>query len=290
MAKRHNDYDDWNPYAGYGTPIRRDDGIKSRNKGGSFASSWWGQRWLAVLKSYGLESRMSRGRSYARSGQVLSIDIEPGIVSAKVQGSQRTPYKVHIGLPLLKADEWGRVLDAIASQAIFSAQLLNGEMPQEIEQAFRSAGISLFPQAQRDLVTECSCPDMSNPCKHIAAVYYLLGEQFDLDPFLIFTLRGRTREQIIDGLRERRTAAAGPDDTTADATPETRTPGLREQLADFWEAGDAPEPDVRIAAPDVPAAILRRLGQPPAGTQNALRDIYAAMTANVIDRVLGDGG
>ena len=290
MAKRRNDYDDYDNYGwgGYSKPIRPTDGIKSRNTRGAFASSWWGKRWLDVLKSYGLDSRMQRGRSYARSGQVLNVDIEPGIVSARVQGSRPTPYKVSIGLPILKANEWERVLDAIAEQAIFSAQLLNGEMPQEIEQAFNRADVPLFPKAQKDLVTDCSCPDYSNPCKHIAAVYYLLGEQFDIDPFLIFTLRGRTREQIIEALRARRAAAVGAsvDDEAEIALP--TAPPLSAQLANFWEMGETPEPEIRITAPDVPAAILRRLGSPPEGTKTALEAVYAAMTIHTLAKVLGD--
>ncbi len=290
MTKRRDDYDDYDSYGwgGYGTRIRRDDGIQSRSKGGAFASSWWGKRWLEVLNSYGLESRMQRGRSYARSGQVLNVDVEPGLVKAKVQGSQRTPYRVSIGLPLLKADEWERVLDAIAEQAIFSAQLLNGEMPQEIEQAFNQAGVPLFPKAQKDLVTDCSCPDMSNPCKHIAAVYYLLAEQFDVDPFLIFTLRGRTRDQIIEALRARRATAAGP--STGEETPVAlpSAPPLGAQLATFWQMSETPEPDIRFDPPEVQAAVLRRLGASPEGTRPALEAIYAAMTAYTLAKVLGD--
>src|SRR5437588_12759165 len=92
----------------------------------------------------------------------------------------------------------------MASQAIFAAKLLAGEMPQDIEEAFSAVQISLFPLATTDLDTDCSCPDWANPCKHIAAVYYLLAERFDEDPFLIFKLRGRTKEQIIQVLREKR--------------------------------------------------------------------------------------
>ena len=86
----------------------------------------------------------------------------------------------------------------LSQQVIFTAKLLAGEMPQDIEQAFTDAGLSLFPAQSKDLDTECSCPDWSNPCKHIAAVYYLLGEEFDRNPFLIFKLRGMEREESFE--------------------------------------------------------------------------------------------
>ena len=199
-----DDYDYFPP----SRPIKVEGGIESRSQRGAFAANWWAKRWLAVLESYGIGSRLQRGRSYARGGQVLKIDVQPGSVKARVQGSRPQPYKIAIEVKQLTDAEWERVLDTISEQAIFAAQLLDGTMPQAIESAFETAKISLFPHDPRDLLTDCSCPDYANPCKHIAAVYYLLGEQFDLDPFLIFTLRGRTREQVMEALRARRAAAA----------------------------------------------------------------------------------
>ena len=116
----------------------------------------------------------------------------------------RTPYRISIKINHLTDAEWDKVLTRLSEQAIFTAQLLAGEMPQEIEQAFERAKVSLFPSNRRDLETDCSCPDYSNPCKHIAATHYILGERFDEDPFLIFRLRGRTQEQVMRELRKRR--------------------------------------------------------------------------------------
>ena len=144
-------------------PIRVEGGIQSRSQRGAFAANWWAKRWLAVLESYGIGSRLQRGRSYARSGQVLNIDVQPGLVKARVQGSRPKPYTVKIQVSALPDAEWGRVLDTISGQAIFAAQLLDSEMPQEIETAFEAAGVSLFPAKTRDVLTECSCPDYSNP-------------------------------------------------------------------------------------------------------------------------------
>ena len=161
-------------------------GIKAKSKRGDIATTWWSKRWIAVLESFSMGTRLTRGRSYARKGQVISIDVREGIVKSKVQGSGSKPYSVTIKMDPISNADWEKVADAMASKAIFAAKLLAGEMPADIEDAFAEAGISLFPVKLKDLETDCSCPDWANPCKHIAAVYYLLAERFDDDPFLIF--------------------------------------------------------------------------------------------------------
>lgn len=184
------------------------DGLKTKSRGGSIGKTWWSKRWLDVLHSFNMGARLSRGRSYARRGQVISIDVQEGLVSAKVQGSRPKPYQIKITLKPLSQKDWKQVAEAMSEQAIFVAKLLAGEMPNNIEEAFVAAKIPLFPKSQKELVTDCSCPDWANPCKHIAAVYYLLAEQFDDDPFLIFKLRGKSKDELIEELREKRTGSA----------------------------------------------------------------------------------
>ena len=194
----------WN-FWGYYKPSRpraAKGGIKSQSKRGTFGESWWAKRWINVLESFNIGARLGRGRSYARSGQVLSIDIDKGVIDAQVQGSRPKPYKIQIKIKPLSAANWQKVGQALSRQAIFAAKLLAGEMPQDVEEVFRSVGVKLFPEKLQDLQTNCSCPDWSNPCKHIAAVYYLLGEEFDRDPFLIFKLRGMGREEVVGLLRQ----------------------------------------------------------------------------------------
>jgi uncharacterized Zn finger protein len=269
-------------------PIRTERGIKARSQRGAFGESWWAKRWIAALEQFGWGSRLQRGKSYARQGQVLAIDLTPGKVRAKVQGSRPTPYNVTIEMKPLADSQWEQVTEKLAQQAIFAAKLLAGEMPQDIETAFAAAGVPLFPRSARDISTSCSCPDSANPCKHIAAVYYLLGERFDEDPFLIFQVRGRTREQIIAGLRARR-AAESAALAAEDLAPAEPVPALGELLAAFYQAG--PELDsiaVRIAAPEVEAPILKRLGAAPAETDAELSALYRAMTAYGLERVYGE--
>jgi uncharacterized Zn finger protein len=160
-------------------PKEAKDGIKARSRRGSFANSWWAARWIAALERLMDSGRLARGRSYARKGQVLSIEETEGGIAARVQGSRPKPYRITIQITPLTDIQWEKVIDALSEQALFTAQLLAGEMPQEIEQAFNAAGVSLFPAKRGDLKTDCSCPDYANPCKHVAATHYILGERFD---------------------------------------------------------------------------------------------------------------
>src|SRR5260370_3240634 len=171
---RDNDY--WDYYEPSRT-IKVEGGIKTKRKRGEIGSTWWSKRWIGVLESFSMGTRLTRGRSYARQGQVISIDIEPGVVKAKVQGSQPKPYTIKIQLRPLSDQDWEEVTEAMASQALFAAKLLAGEMPTNIEEPFHAGKLSLFPTAAKDLVTDCSCPDWANPCKHIAALYDLLSDR-----------------------------------------------------------------------------------------------------------------
>jgi uncharacterized Zn finger protein len=252
-------------------------GIKAHSKRGAFAENWWAQRWIGALEHVTDAGRLRRGQSYARKGQVLSIDEKAGVITARVQGSRPTPYKATIRLAPFTDAQWQAVIDGLAERAIFSAQLLAGEMPHEIEEAFSAVGLSLFPARQDELVTNCTCPDWANPCKHVAATHYILGEQFDEDPFLLFRLRGRSQEQIIAALRARRTAeveAGGAEEVAGGATlaepPAGYTvdaPSLEESLkqssASFWQLGGSLEHfPTGIHPPAAPLAVLRRLGRP----------------------------
>lgn len=246
-------------------PINTDKGIKARNKRGAFAENWWAQRWIAALERITDAGRLRRGRTYARKGQVLSIVEKAGAMEAKVQGSRSSPYKINIRMAPLTASQWDGVIDALAERAIFTAQLLAGEMPQEIEEAFAAAKVSLFPGATAELITECSCPDWANPCKHVAAAHYILGELFDEDPFLLFRLRGRDQEQIFAALRAKRTDALSlaESDVAYEADPLPQAPPLADSLDHFWELrGPLDHFSFAMNETITPLPVLRRLGEP----------------------------
>jgi uncharacterized Zn finger protein len=280
MAKRRSRYDNYYAYYRPTRPIETDEGIKARSRRGAFAKNWWADQWIQALERLVDSGRLSRGRTYARKGQVLSIEEKGDGIEARVQGSRRTPYRVTIQLTRLTDDQWALVVEALAEQALFAAQLLSGEMPMDIEEAFRSAGVSLFPDRRGDLVTECSCPDWANPCKHVAATHYILGERFDEDPFLLFRLRGRSQEQILEALRESRAGEAMLEEDEDEA--EEVIP-LEESLARFWEMGQPSEDlSVAIRPPSTETPLLKRLGEtnfvPKPGLQSLLTPAYRAIT------------
>ncbi|MGK7933159.1 MAG: SWIM zinc finger family protein [Microcystaceae cyanobacterium] len=165
---------------------------------------WWVERWLELLDSYRFKKRLERGRNYAREGNVLSINFENSQVFAQVQGSETDPYQVSLFLDPFTDEDWDYVVETLSEKAIFSAQLLAGIMPNTIEKVFEQNGLSLFPFRLGEVRSRCTCPDKANPCKHIAAVYYQLADRFSEDPFVIFQLRGRTKENILEKLREKR--------------------------------------------------------------------------------------
>jgi uncharacterized Zn finger protein len=293
-------YTGWNYYS-ENRPRKVEGGIKTKSERGAIGETWWSKRWVSVLESFGMGTRLTRGRSYARQGQVVSVDVEPGIVKAKVQGSMPRPYHVKIQLQPLSARDWDNVTDAMAEQALFAAKLLAGEMPNNIEEAFSTVKLSLFPTRLNDLKTDCSCPDWANPCKHIAAVYYILAERFDEDPFLIFKLRGRTKEEIIETLREKRAEMFSVESTSAAITAIEDGAGdgpslrLDDYLDTFWQAGEGLDSfAVSLQAPKVEKAVLKRLGGGPfsVGGQNittVLGKVYDAVKETA-ERKVEEGG
>ncbi|WP_431918083.1 SWIM zinc finger family protein [Micromonospora wenchangensis] len=206
------------PFAGFGPPRRVDGGLKARSTRGAIGVSWWSRRFLEVLESFALGTRLTRGRAYARRGQVLRLDVSPGRVEASVQGSRPRPYPVTIALPPFPDALWDRVERELAGQAFFSARLLAGDLPAELEELFAAAGAPLFPRSVGELTQRCGCPDVAVPCKHLAATFYLLAEAFDADPFQLLHWRGRSRDALLGRLRALRADAVGSAHGT-DGTP-----------------------------------------------------------------------
>lgn len=264
-------------------PVR--DGLKARAKRGEFSETWWGKRWIEALERFGWDTRLQRGRAYARRGQVVELEVRPGQVEAQVQGSRPEPYDVRIALAPLSEEQWQRAFTALAGQAGHAARLLAGELPPEIDTLFAGAGASLFPARAGDLKMECSCPDFAVPCKHVAAVHYLLAEEIDRDPFLLFTLRGKDRDAVLQGLRQARgETEEAPEPAGEPAPAEEPLP-----LEGFWES-PTPLADWRVAPapPTVPGAVLRRLGPPdfaedPPAFVNRLHRIYARVSQRALE-------
>src|SRR5690349_7743389 len=235
-----------------------------------------------------MSSRLARGRSYARAGQVLDFELSQGKVTARVQGSRPRPYQVRIGVLPLTTAQWRRVQDRLASQALFRAKLLAGEMPREIEEVFAECGTPLFPRSPADLDMHCSCPDWEVPCKHLAAVCYVLADEFDRDPFGMLAWRGNARDDLLAALRRIQAGSAGaragqiaaaPSASANRAVLDVLAPPLEECLDSHWSPGLSPArlralgttPDA--AAPDL---LLRMFPPPPVQVRGKdLADVLA---------------
>lgn len=236
--------------------------------------TWWGQRWIKALEGVlsGDSARLARGRTYGRAGRTHDLVVKGGKITAKVTGSRSAPYQVTIELIELSIPAWTKAIDGLAKKAQFSAELLAGQMPQAIDEVFEEVGVSLFPKQRADLKTSCSCPDWGDPCKHVAATHYVLGEALDRDPFLLFELRGRTKEQVLDALRAARgivydapaKKASKSKTPNTDTMPEVPTVKLGRLKTAEYDQPREPLPALRFNfdEPVSHGAVLHQLGTP----------------------------
>ena len=290
-------WDDWPP----SRPIRVEGGIKARSKRGAIGEQWWSRRFISVLESCGMSGRLARGRSYARAGQVLDFKLSQGKVTARVQGSRVRPYQVRIGVLPLTTAQWRRVQQRLASQALFRAKLLAGEMPHEIEEVFADCGTHLFPRLAGDLDMRCSCPDWGVPCKHLAAVCYVLAEEFDRDPFSMLAWRGKGRDELLAALRRIQGGSLAPDGdeahlagsgggTALRAILDVPVPPLEQSLEAFWSPGLSParlRALATAAGPAAPDLLLRMFPPPPVRVRG--RDL-AELLAPAYQRLAAEPG
>lgn len=247
------------------TKVRRPAGIAARSARGANGEGWWSKRFVAVVEGFGHGARLTRGRAYARAGNVLDLSVRPGEVAAIVQGTREKPYSVTMRIDVYSAEQWARVERVLMEMPGFVADLLDGTMPERIDRVFAAAGLTLFP-VRREFRTDCTCPDWENPCKHVAATCYVLAEHFDSDPFELLAWRGRDRAAL-----QRRLESLRDDEAWQEAGEEPQDTPLTQLIDGYWHAGSAlPEP--LTTRSDTPAgAILDRLG--PIGHEVRGRDL-----------------
>jgi uncharacterized Zn finger protein len=235
---------------------------------------WWSQRWLDLLDSYRFKKRLERARNYSRQGNVLSIEFHKSKVLAQVKGSEVEPYQVSLSLDIFSDEEWNYVIETMSHKSLFAAKLLAGEMPQNIEDVFTSNGLSLFPFTLNDIHSQCSCPDPAVPCKHIGAIYYQLSDRLSEDPFVLFELRGRSRERIIQDLRKLRSQkklvnpSVHRKNNQVENFPKLNTNPNPNQISDnqinyFWEYNDPLESSLVVISPNMGETVLDILGNIP---------------------------
>jgi uncharacterized Zn finger protein len=226
----------------------------ARSARGTSGESWWSKRFVAVVEGFGHGARLTRGRAYARAGNVLDLSVRPGEVAASVQGTREKPYSVTLGIDVYSPEQWARVERVLMEMPGFVAELLDGRMPERIDRVFAAAGLTLFP-VRREFRTDCTCPDWENPCKHVSATCYVLAEHFDGDPFELFAWRGRDRAVL-----QRRLESLRDEDAWQEAEEEPQDPPLRQLIDAYWQS-DAALPEPLPTRSDVPSgAILDRLG------------------------------
>lgn len=241
---------------------------------GQFSRSWWGQQFITAIEKLTDTGRLSRGRSYARGKKVKGFDIDGNLITAQVRGSVNPYFGVykeplyHITIefqPLSKA-KWSAAVALMASKASVISRLLLNEIPDNIEDTFAQLSLNLLPGSRKDFKTSCSCPDWSNPCKHIAGVYYLVAAELDQDPFLLFELRGLSRQDLLTELAksplgqalsaELQLEQAAPQPAQSYYSPlSTLNVPAKTELREFWH-GTKRLPQTLEALPENPVSAI----------------------------------
>jgi uncharacterized Zn finger protein len=254
-----------------------------------FSRTWWGQRFIQALEEFSDEARLGRGRAYARNGKVKEHQIANGKITAKVRGSinpyfgvHKEPlYKISIEIKQISAADWSKVIARLGGKASLISKLLLGEVPDNIEATFAELNLHLLPHNRKDFQTDCSCPDYSNPCKHIAGVYYLVAAELDLDPFLLFELRGISRAKLQQELAKSPlgkalSSALDEVELPIESTnsyytkPKKVTLNLPTTPKDFWQGGQRlPQTVAESEIATIPAVVVKKGGDfPPFWTQD----------------------
>lgn len=221
--------------SGFGTRRSVVGGVEARSKRGAFARGWWGRALIEVLEQVGDSGRLSRGRTYARGGQIVALDVTAGRVVGEVQGSQIAPFTSTLTLPAFDAGRVAEFVAAVRSTPGVLAALVSGAVPPELAPMLGPTG--------SELDFDCTCPDPGWPCKHVAAVTYLLAERVDRDPITMLTVRGLDLDTLIR-------AVGGDDDD------EQRVAG-GDHFGDDARYVDLPDVDFAAAPDDLDAALLR---------------------------------
>ncbi|MCU0550913.1 MAG: SWIM zinc finger family protein [Leptolyngbya sp. Prado105] len=245
--------------------------------------TWWGNKFIEALEKFTDSGRLSRGRAYRKNDRIRQLEITDGVITAKVRGNvnpyfgvyKEPIYETEITIHPISRAQWTSAIAYIASKASFISKLLLNEMPDNIEDAFTQLNLNLLPKSKKDFHTECSCPDYSNPCKHIAGVYYRIAAELDQDPFLLFELRGISRTKLQAELAktplgqalasELNRQAATPESVESFFTrPELRPMPANMTLKEFWQGSKSlPKEIERPPQSSVSGILVKKQGDFP---------------------------
>ena len=256
-------------------PRRVRGGVKLRGHGigdapAGVTIAWAAQRWGRYVEAVAQGDSLREGLEYAQGGQTKRLGVARGLLDASVQGRSLRPYSVRVEVPTIGEEQWGKIIDALGESAIYSAKLLSGEIPPNIEDLFGPLGLRLFPQEPGELIVSCTCGHPGAWCKHACCAAHLFSDRLRTDPFLIFLLRGLDGEDLRERLRQRRATAGAATGSVivysqriAGASDAPVTP-FDQATHGFWDAGPGlREIDLPIARPAASHPILRRLGPSP---------------------------
>jgi len=279
-------------------PLTAKGGIRAQTKSRKVGKNWWTKRWMAALEGFYMGAELPRGRAYAQAGQVLNGDINHGMATSQVQGHEKKPYEVTIKFKKAPVTKWKNLVNALSKEAYYTAKLLAGEMPESVEELFEEYDVSLFPKNLDDLEITCSNKATTEPDRHVIAVFYLLAEEFDRDPFLFMKLRGLDRDKLIESIgasRKKKKRKTAEWVAALNAMPRAiKKEDLPSDARAFWHGTPFEEEllgDVRI--PPVPGALSKHLGHFPMWRAeerflDALEMVYKRASQNGMDVFLGD--
>ncbi len=236
--------------------------VKKQN----ISRSWWSNKFISALESYTEPGRLKRGRSYSSDYRLKSFEIDGGLVLAKVRGSvnpyfgvtKEPTYVTTLEFQPISRSHWAAAIALIATKAGLISKLMMSEIPDNIEDSFSQLNLNLLPQGVNDCKTSCSCPDYSNPCKHIAGLYYRVAQELDKDPFLLFQLRGLPKEALQQELGKStlgqalcselndQVAAAKPV-TSLYTRPEITAAPTELSLEEFWQGVPSVNPALQAS-------------------------------------------
>ena len=272
-------------------PRRVRHGIKFRRKNGLDALPWHADAFLRAVEEGIRPDAKVLGMEYALAGQVANYAVTPGAIEASVQGRGVKPYQVRITVKPLTREEWDKVIERMASEAVYAARLLTGEVPETIEECFAAAGRHLLPAPGDGVRTQCDC-GLPQPCKHVDAAACLLAERIEVDPVVLFAWRGLEGERVLEKLQEQRTlqtsGVSQAHATAADDEDTSGLPPLEQCIADFWRPGASIEEAAAASQPEhVPHALLRRMGPSPMGGKFPMVGLLASIYDSVRSRASG---
>ncbi|QCQ90536.1 SWIM zinc finger family protein [Rhodococcus sp. SGAir0479] len=241
-------------------------GVEASSKRGAFARGWWGRALIDALEQVGDTGRLSRGRTYARGGQVVALHIAPGRVTGEVQGSQPAPFTAELTVGTLDDEHTAELVEKIRATPGTLAALAAGAVPQELAPM-------LLPDGGRELDFDCTCPDPGWPCKHVAAVAYLLAERVDREPLTMLTVRGLDLDALMR-------AVGGDEDDSGPAAGD-------DHFGDRARYEQLPQVDFVAAPDDLDALLLRKVLR--AGAEDESDVAQALRDLDECYRALGSG-